>query len=267
MFLFNNNLIKGGDVDNAIVIVEKPVPQEEIDKLTALFNKPSITRCPEGYLNHLELRFSNECARHKLLDLIGDFALAGYPLRAKVIANKPGHAINTTVAKLLRKAAKDYFSKPPAPVVDLNAEPLLDIQAIQRLLPHRSPFLMVDRVLELTDTRVVGVKNVGINEWFFTGHFPNEPVMPGVLIVEAMAQTGGILVLSGVEEPERWSSYFVKIDDVKFKRKVVPGDVLTMVMEVVTPLRRNMVTMRGTAFVGDQLVCEGAYMAQIIKNK
>jgi len=267
MFLFNNNLIKGGDVDNAIVIVEKPVPQEEIDKLTSLFNKPSITCCAEGYLNHLELRFSNECARHKLLDLIGDFALAGYPLKAKVIANKPGHAINTTVAKLIRKAAKQYFSKSHTPSIDFNAEPLLDIQGIQHLLPHRAPFLMVDRVTEMSDTRVVGIKSVGINEWFFAGHFPHEPVMPGVLIVEAMAQAGGILVLKDIEEPERWSTYFLKIDDVKFKRKVVPGDVLVLVMEIVSPLRRNIVTMRGMAFVGDQLVCEGEFMAQVIMNK
>ena len=267
MPLFNNNLIRGGDLDNAIVIVEKPMPQEEIDKLTSLFNKPSITRCPEGYLNHLELRFSNECARHKLLDLIGDFALAGYPIKAKVIASKPGHAINTTVAKMIRKAAKNYFSKPQAPLIDYHADPLLDIQDIQRLLPHRPPFLMVDRVMELTKERVVGVKNIGVNEWFFTGHFPQEPVMPGVLIVEAMAQTGGILVLTGVEEPERWSTYLVKIDEVKFKRKVVPGDVLTIVMEIITPLRRNIVMMRGMAFVGDHPVCEGEYMAQVIKNK
>ena len=267
MFLFNNNLIKGGDVDNAIVIVEKPVPQEELDKLTAIFNKPSVTCCPEGYLNHLELRFSNECARHKLLDLVGDFALVGYPLKARVIANKPGHAINTTVAKLLRKMAKLHFSKPSAPVIDFHAEPFLDIQGIQKLLPHRAPFLMVDRIMEISDQRVVGIKNVGINEWFFSGHFPKEPVMPGVLIIEAMAQTGGILVMNGLQEPERWSTYFVKIDKVKFKRKVVPGDMITLVMEIDSPLRRNMVTMHGLAFVGDQLVCEGEYMAQVIKNK
>ena len=267
MPLFNNNLIKGGDMNNAIVIVEKPVPQEELDKLSFLFNKPSVTRCSEGYLNHLELRFPNECARHKLIDLIGDFSLIGYPINAKVIANKPGHAVNTTVAKIIRKAAKQYFSKPPLPVVDFNAEPVLDIQAIQHLLPHRSPFLMVDRVVELSENRVIGIKTLGVNEWFFSGHFPEEPVMPGVLIVEAMAQTGGILVMSGLDMPGRWSTYFLKIDKVKFKRKVVPGDVLMMVMEVVSPLRRNLVGMRGMAYVGEQLVCEGEYMAQVIRNK
>ena len=267
MPLFHNNLIRGGDLDNAIVVVEEAVSQEELDKIASLFHKPSITRCPAGYLNHLSLRFSNECARHKLLDLLGDFALIGYPIKAKVIANKPGHALNTTVARMVRKAAKQYFSKPAAPQIDVNAEPILDIQAIQKRLPHRAPFLMVDRVVELSERRVVGVKNVGINEWFFTGHFPQEPVMPGVLIIEAMAQTGGILVLDRLEEPERWSTYFVKIDGVKFKRKVVPGDVLTLVMEIITPLRRNIVTMRGMAFVGDQLACEGEYMAQVIKNR
>ena len=267
MPLFNNNLIKGGDLDNAIVIAEKPLPTEEMEKLARLFNKPSVDRCQEGYLNHLELRFSNECARHKLLDLLGDFALSGYPIKAKVIANKPGHAINTLVAKMIRKEAKQFFSKPIAPVIDFNTDPVLNIEQIQNLLPHRSPFLMVDRVMELSESRVVGIKNLGVNEWFFSGHFPGEPVMPGVLIVEAMAQTGGILVMTGLDEPERYSTYFLKIDQVKFKRKVVPGDVLTLVMEVVVPLRRNIVTMRGTAFVGNQLACEGEYMAQVIKNK
>ena len=267
MPLFHNNLIKGGDLDNAIVVVEKPIPEEEITKLTALFNNPSITCCTKGYLNHLELRFANECARHKLLDLIGDFALVGYPLKAKVIANKPGHAINTNVAKLVHKAAKQYFSKPQTPVVDYHSEPLLDVQGIQRLLPHRAPFLMVDRIVEMSYNRIVGVKTLSVNEWFLSGHFPGEPVMPGVLIVEAMAQTGGILVLKELEDPERWSTYFIKIDQVKFKRKVVPGDVLVMEMKIVKPLHHNLVTMRGTAFAGAHVVCEGEYMAQLIKNK
>ena len=265
--LFKNNLIKGGDLNNAIVILENPVPQEELDRLANLFHSTKLERGPAGYLNHLELRFSNECARHKLLDVIGDFSLIGFPLKAKIIANKSGHQINTHVAKILRKAAKDYFNKQSIPVYDPNAEPVIDINGIKALLPHRSPFLMVDRITEMTADSVVGIKTIGVNEGFFIGHFPDEPVMPGVLIIEAMAQVGGILVLSGLDEPAKYSTYFLKIDGVKFKKKVVPGDVLVFRVVFTAPIRRNIVCMRGEAFVGNTLVCEGEMVAQVIKNK
>lgn len=265
--LFNNNLIKGGDLDNAIVVVERPVPQEELDRLSAIFNVERLERVPEGYLNHTSLRFENECARHKLLDVMGDLALVGYPIRGRVIASKPGHQVNTTVAKMLRKYAKTYFAKKDIPVYDSRKEALIDINGIKRLLPHRPPFLMIDKIVEMSADTIVGVKMIGVNEWFFTGHFPEEPVMPGVLIVEAMAQVGGILVLSGLDEPERYSTYFAKIDGVKFKRKVVPGDVLVFKLVLTQPLRRSIVTMRGEAYVGDQLACEAEMVAQVIKNK
>lgn len=264
--LFKNNLIKGGDLQNAIVIVENQVPQEELDRLADLFHTPKLERIPSGYLNHLELRFSNECARHKLLDVIGDFALIGFPIKGKIIANKSGHQINTIVAKIIRKAAKDQAAN-YIPVYDSNAEPVVDINGIKKLLPHRPPFLMVDRITEMSAERVVGVKTIGVNEGFFVGHFPEEPVMPGVLMVEAMAQVGGILVLSGVDEPEKYSTYFAKIDGVKFKKKVVPGDVLVIKMVLTAPLRRSIVSMRGEVYVGNTMVCEGDLIAQVIKNK
>lgn len=265
--LFKNNLIKGGDLNNAIVIVENSVSQEELDRHSAFFNAEKLEIGSAGYLNHLNLQFDNECARHKLLDIIGDISLSGYYFKGKIVASKPGHRINTKLALLLRKAAKNFFSKPNVPKFDLSAEPLVDINGIKKLLPHRPPFLMVDRIIEMTPGYVVGVKTVGVNEGFFIGHFPEEPVMPGVLIIEAMAQVGGILVLSDLDEPERYSTYFAKIDGVKFKKKVVPGDVLVIRLTLTAPLRRSIVSMKGEAFVGDTLVCEGEMIAQVVKNK
>lgn len=265
--LFKNNLIKGGDLSNAIVIAENEIPQQELDRIATLFNVERLERGASGYLNHIDLHFDNECARHKLLDVLGDISLCGFAVKGKIIAGKPGHKINTKLASLLRKAAKEYFSKPVAPKFDLNAEPVVDINGIKKLLPHRPPFLMVDRIIEMTPQQVVGVKTLGVNEGYFIGHFPEEPVMPGVLIIEAMAQVGGILVLSDLDEPEKYSTYFAKIDGVKFKRKVVPGDVLVIKLTLTAPLRRSIVSMRGEAFVGDTLVCEGEMVAQVIKNK
>lgn len=265
--LLKNNLIKGGDLDNAIVIVEKPVPQEELDRLASVFNKPTVERAPEGYLNHLELRFMNEVARHKLLDMVGDLSLVGFPIKGKIIANKPGHQVNTEVARMLRKIAKREIQKPAAPAYDPNMPPLFDINDIRKLLPHRPPFLLVDKIVSRTKDCVVGVKNVTMNEPFFVGHFPDEPVMPGVLQIEAMAQVGGILVLGSVDDPENYSTYFLKINNVKFKRKVVPGDTLIFKLALTEPIRRGIVNMLGQAFVGDTLACEGELTAQIVKTK
>ncbi len=265
--LFKNNLIKGGDMENAIVIVENPVPQEELDRVASLFNKPKVERVPAGYLNNLELRFPNEIARHKLLDLMGDFALIGFPVKGKIIATKPGHQINTLVAKAIRKLAKKEALRPIAPRYNPNEEPLIDINGIKKLLPHRPPFLLVDKIIHRSTDCVIGVKNITMNEPFFVGHFPEEPVMPGVLMVEAMSQVGGILVLGSVSDPENYSTYFMKIDNVKFKRKVVPGDTLVMKLELMEPIRRGIVSMQGQIFVGDTLAVEGEMMAQVIKNK
>ncbi len=265
--LFKNNLIKGGDFDNAIVIVEKPVPQEELNRLASVFNKPTVERAPEGYLNHLELRFMNEVARHKLLDLVGDLSLVGFPIKGKVIANKPGHQINTEVARQLRKIAKKEMQKPTVPPYDPNVPPVYDINEVKKLLPHRPPFLLVDKIISSTADCVVGVKNVTMNEPFFVGHFPDEPVMPGVLVIEAMAQVGGILVLGSVDNPEDYSTYFLKINNVKFKRKIVPGDTLIFKLTLTEPIRRGIVNMLGQAFVGDTLACEGELTAQVVKTK
>lgn len=265
--LYKNNLIKGGDFDNAIVIVDKEVSQDELSNLAKLFNKPDLERIPEGYLNNLELRFPNEPARHKLLDIIGDLALVGYRIKGKVIAYKPGHQINTETAKAIRKIAKRESQKPLAPIYDPNVEPLYDINHIRRLLPHRPPFLLVDKILSNENNTVVGVKNVTMNEPFFVGHFPEEPVMPGVLIIEAMAQVGGILVLGTVDEPEKYSTYFLKADNVKWRKKVVPGDTLIFRLTLSEPIRRGVVIMYGQAFVGDTIVTEGELTAQVVKNR
>lgn len=265
--LFKMGLIKGGDLDNAIVILEKEVPQEEIDRIALMFNKPGITSHKAGILNNTELNYPNEPARHKLLDIVGDLALAGQPIKGKVVATRPGHYANTRLAKLVRQEIKKAGSKKDIPVYDPTVPPALDIEQIKTILPHRYPFLMIDKIISIDDTVTVGLKNVTLNEFFFQGHFPDEPVMPGVLLVEAMAQTGGVLVLNSVDEPEKYSTYFLKIDKVKFKHKVVPGDTVLFKLEMTEPIRRGIVMMYGQAFVAGKLVAEGELTAQIVKNK
>lgn len=263
--LLQNNLIKGGDLDNAIVIYDQKVSQEALDKLADMMQLPHQNIQDLGYINHKPLVFDNEPARHKLLDVIGDMALIGKPIKGRVIATRPGHSINAKLARIIRKQIK--LNDVQAPVYDPNAEPIMDINRIRELLPHRYPFLLVDKIIELGKNYIVGVKNITSNEPFFQGHFPQEPVMPGVLQVEAMAQTGGLLVLNTVDEPERYSTYFMKIDGVKFRQKVVPGDTLILRLELLAPIRRGISTMKGYVFVGDKLVSEAEFMAQIIKNK
>ena len=263
--LLNNNLIKGGDLDNAIVIYDQKLPQESLDKLADMMNVPHLNLKELGYINHEPLVFDNEPARHKLLDVIGDVALIGNPIRGRIIATRPGHKINNQFARMIRKDIKQ--NEVQAPVYDPNREPVMDINRIRELLPHRYPFLLVDKIIEIGGNYIVGVKNITANEPFFQGHFPQEPVMPGVLQVEAMAQTGGLLVLNSVDEPERYSTYFMKIDGVKFRRKVVPGDTLIFRLELLAPIRRGISTMKGYVFVGDTLVSEAEFMAQIVKNK
>lgn len=263
--LLQNNLIKGGDLDNAIVIYDQKVSQEALDKLADMMNVPHQNIQELGYINNEPLVFNNEPARHKLLDVIGDIALIGKPIKGRVIATRPGHSINNKLARIIRKQIK--LNDVQAPIYDPNAEPVMDINRIRELLPHRYPFLLVDKIIELGKNYIVGVKNITTNEPFFQGHFPQEPVMPGVLQVEAMAQTGGLLVLNTVDEPERYSTYFMKIDGVKFRQKVVPGDTLILRLELLAPIRRGISTMKGYVFVGDKLVSEAEFMAQIIKNK
>lgn len=263
--LVKNNLIKGGDLDNAIVIYDSPIPQSELDRLADLMNVPRKNVTEYGYINNIPLVKDNEPARHKLMDVLGDIALIGRPIKGKIIASRPGHTINNTFARQIRKEIKRQEIQ--APCYNPNEEPLMDVNRIKQLLPHRYPFLLVDKIIEMRGNYIVGVKNVTVNEPFFQGHFPQEPVMPGVLLVEAMAQVGGLLVLSSVEEPERYSTYFLKIDNVKFRQKVVPGDTLIFHLSLMTEIRRGCAVMKGYAFVGEKIVTEAEFMAQITKNK
>ena len=263
--LLQMNLIKGGDLDNAIVIHDKEMPKEDLDRLADLMNVPRKQVSELGYLNNKPLVYKNEPARHKLLDLLGDLSLIGRPLKGRIVATKPGHTINTTLAKKIRKELR--YQNVQAPSYDPNKEPIFDINDIRRMLPHRYPMQLVDKVIEMGKNHIVGVKNITSNEPFLQGHFPEEPVMPGVLQVEAMAQVGGLLVLSQVEDPERYSTYFMKIDNVKFRQKVVPGDTLIFHLSFITPIRRGCAVMKGYAFVGEKIVSEAEFMAQIVKNK
>ena len=263
--LVKNNLIKGGDLENAIVIYDSAMEQADLDRLADLMNVARKDSVELGYLQDRPLSHENEPARHKLLDLIGDLALIGRPLKGRVIATRPGHSINTQFAKKIRKEIKRQDIQ--APLYDPNKAPLMDNNRIRELLPHRYPFQLVDKVIEKGTNYIVGVKNITANEPFFPGHFPQEPVLPGVLQIEAMAQTGGLLVLSGLDEPERYSTYFMKIDNVKFRQKVVPGDTLLFHVSFMTELRRGCAQMKGYAFVGEKIVTECEFMAQIIKNK
>lgn len=263
--LLNANLIKGGDLDNALVIYDSPLSQEQLDHIADLMNVPHRQVSQYGYINDFDLMATNEPARHKLLDVVGDIALIGRPLKGKVIATKPGHTINSKFAKQVRREIKRQNVQ--APVYDPNAQPLMDNNKIREHLPHRYPFLLVDKIIDKGANYIVGIKNVTTNEPFFQGHFPQEPVMPGVLQIEAMAQTGGLLVLGAVDNPEAYSTYFMKIDNVKFRQKVVPGDTLIFHVSFMTELRRGCAMMKGLAFVGEKLVCECEFMAQIIKNK
>ncbi|MEY3678272.1 MAG: hypothetical protein RI924_413 [Bacteroidota bacterium] len=264
--LLDHNLIKGGDLNNAIVVVDKEVSREELDRLAKLFNKEDIDVAREGILNNIKLRHQNEPARHKLLDMIGDLALVGVPLKGHIMAARPGHAANVAFAKKIKAQIKKERSKKATPRYNLQAEPVYDTVQIMNILPHRPPFLLVDKILELSKNHVVGVKNVTMNEPFFEGHFPGAPVMPGVLQIEAMAQTGGILVLNTVEDPENYLTYFLKIENARFKEKVLPGDTVVFRCDLITPIRRGIAQMKGVGMVGDKIVVEAELMAQIARK-
>jgi UDP-3-O-[3-hydroxymyristoyl] N-acetylglucosamine deacetylase/3-hydroxyacyl-[acyl-carrier-protein] dehydratase len=264
--LLSKNLIKGGDLDNAIVMVAKETTQEELDKLAVLLDKPKVEIKGIGVLNNTELKFENEPARHKLLDIVGDLALIGKPIKGHILAARPGHAGNVAFAKKIKQIIKEQQSN-EAPSYDPNTPPLFNINDISALLPHRQPFLLIDKVIEMSENHVVGLKNVTMNEEFFKGHFPGSPVMPGVLLIEAMAQTGGVFTLSSVPDPENYLTYFMKIDKVRFKQKVVPGDTVLFKLELLSPIRRGICHMFGKAYVGKNVVMEGELMAQISKIK
>lgn len=263
--LLKANLIKGGDLDNAIVMYERQISQEQLDKLADTIHVEHRDATELGYIQHKPLVWENECTRHKLLDIIGDMALIGKPIKGRIVATRPGHTINNKFARQMRREIRKHEVQ--APIYDPNEAPVMDVNRIRELLPHRYPMQLVDKVVSLGATSIVGVKNVTSNEPFFQGHFPQEPVMPGVLMIEAMAQCGGLLVLNTVEEPERWSTYFMRIDDVKFRQKVVPGDTLIFKVDLLAPVRHGISSMKGYMFVGDKVVAEATFTAQIVKNK
>ena len=263
--LLKHDLIKGGDINNAIVVVDKPVTDEEMGRLAKVFKREKIEVKSEGYLNNLELRFPNEPARHKLLDVVGDLALIGYPIKARIIANRPGHSSNVEFAKKIKQYIKKNKHVKDVPVYNPALTPVFNLEQIEKLLPHRYPFLFVDKIIELTDTVIVGVKNVTFNEWFFPGHFPNNPVMPGVLQIEALAQTGGILCINAMPEG-KYDTYFLKIDNCKFKQMVKPGDTMLLKMELTAPIRRGICEMRGTVYVGGKVATEADLVAQVVKR-
>ena len=265
-YLLNNNLIKGGDLDNAIVIVDKAIDHAELEQLSKVFNKPNVNVVEKGILNNIQLYYDNEPARHKLLDVIGDLALIGTPIKAHIIATRPGHLSNVEFAKILKNHIKKEIAHKDVPKYDPNITPLYDINQIKNILPHRFPFLLVDKIIEMNEDYIIGLKNVTMNEAHFVGHFPNEPVMPGVLQIEAMAQAGGVYALSKVQDPENYITYFLKIDNVRFKQKVVPGDTLIFKLSLASPYRRGICHMNAVAYVGNKVVTEAELMAQIIKK-